>query len=58
MQTTVDIYYIMEYIKQQELNSDQLDSLISSLIDYKAEVDKQSMADFVSEETMKDNCIL
>jgi hypothetical protein len=56
-QTQVDLFCIIEYIKKHELDSEQLDNLISYLIEYKSEVDKQSQIDYVEEEKMKEDCI-
>ncbi len=53
MQTTVDLFCIMEQIIEAQLTSEQLDNLITQLIDYKADVDKESSDNYLEEQQHK-----
>ena len=53
-QTTVDEFVCMQYIKDSELTSEQLDSLINQLIDYKAQVDNEWHMRFMEDEETKE----
>ena len=52
-QIMVDIFCLMQQIINSELTSEQLDSLIAQLIDYKADVDKESNDRYFEDEQHK-----
>lgn len=58
MQTTVGLFTIIQYIKDHELTSAQLDSLIAELIEYKSTVDNIGEQNYLEEEAMKLDNIL